>query len=960
MYNFLLVIQLISLVVLFGEGLYVFFHLNSRMHSFLFLYLIANIANQAGYLFEMTAKTSEEAYLATRLLYLGKVFIPIGMIIFILHFCRINIPQWLSALLISLHALMWMVIATNDYHHLFYSTITFVNSGMFPHNSYGHGPLYFIYQATSPIYAIIDIVFAIKLRKEFQRNETKRHFLIFILAPLLPLIGFVFFLFGVTNGYDTTNLGFFLASILLMCAFFRFDLIDTEDMFRNRVIDSLNDGILATGYNGKLVYYNNRARGLFPGMLVAGKTDENSGIIKDLRNKAERKERIKIGDCVYGIVVKEVVRDDLFTGRLYILDDVTDSVKYTKQLEEEKERANAANEAKSRFLSNMSHEIRTPMNAIVGMTDIILRDELPDSDKEYLENIRNSGNALIDIINDILDFSKIESGRMEIMESPYEPLTLVNDLKMIFITRIGDKPLRLNYDIDYKLPARLMGDQVRIRQIIINLVNNAIKFTEVGYVRLKVSADRVSDDEIKLNISVKDSGLGIREEDMERLFDSFTQVDSIKNHSKEGTGLGLTITKQLVELMGGKISVESAYGSGSEFFVTIPQKIVDETPATEFNYQKEDKENVHFIAPEAEILVAEDNEINVKVIMGLLEPLKMNIDVAENGLTALRKITDRKYDLVLMDHMMPVMDGLEATSKIRERGGEYYEKLPIIALTANAVQGAREELLSAGMNDYVMKPVDIDELKYKIRKWLPADLVIDVSPEEYAAAASDDAYAGTLAGTDSGNKDNERTGAPERDLGEKESDYGYLDREIGLKHCGSESLYNEVLRDFYKLIDNKAGRIEALYNENNLDEYTIEVHALKSVARMVGAEYLSGLALELEMAGKEENRALIDEKTPELLDRYRAYKQTLSYFDAEDNTDKSEVSKDEIIEKLNAMKEAASTFDIDTVDEMMEVINGFKMPDEELEGMIKDLDALVRDVSYDDVTRSVDEIISKL
>ncbi|MCR4850751.1 MAG: response regulator [Lachnospiraceae bacterium] len=946
MFSFLLVLQIISIIVLFGEALFVFYHLNSRMHSFLFLYLVSSLVNQTGYFFEMTATSSEGAYLATRLLYLGKVFIPVSMIIFILYFCRINVLKVQSAALISLHALAWLLIVTNDYHHLFYTTVQFVDTGLFPHNVYGHGIMYYIYQMTSPLYAVIDIIYAMRLRKDFSDKVSRYHFLIFIAAPIIPLIGFLIFLSGKTGGYDTTNLGFFITSLLFMSTFFKFDLIDTVDMVRNNVVDSINDGIIATGYDGRLVYFNKRARGLFPGILNKN-TTENSGIIADLRNKALRKETISIGNEVYRVVVKEITRNELFNGNLYIMDEVTETMKYTRQVEEEREKAYEANEAKSRFLSNMSHEIRTPMNAIVGMTDIMLRDELPDRDREYLNNIRNSGNALIDIINDILDFSKIESGKMEITDAPYEPLTMVNDLKMIFLTRIGEKPIRLTYDIDHDLPARLIGDQVRIRQIIINLVNNAIKFTEVGYVRLKLSVKKIDDKKIELGFSVKDSGLGIRDEDKERLFDSFTQVDSVKNHSKEGTGLGLTITKQLVELMGGRIYVESQYGSGSEFFVNIPQGVEDDTPATEYHYHKAEKNDAKFIAPGAHILVAEDNEINVKVIKGLLDPLRMRIDVAENGLNALRMITDVRYDLVLMDHMMPVMDGVEATVKIREHGGEYYEKLPIIALTANAIQGAKEELIGSGMNDYVVKPVDVDDLYAKIRKWLPDDMIIDLDEEVDLFEAA------------KGETKDKEASAPIKELDGRESEYGYLDRNIGVKHCGSESLYNDVLRDFYKLIDNKADRIEELYNEDNIKEYTIEVHALKSVARMVGAEYLSGLALELEMAGKEGNKALIDEKTPELLDRYRAYKQTLSYYDEEEDDNKQDVSKEKAVELLGRMKDAANTFDIDTVDEIMAELNGYRMPDEERTQMIKNLDALVRDVSYDDVVRSVDEIISK-
>ena len=250
-----------------------------------------------------------------------------------------------------------------------------------------------------------------------------------------------------------------------------------------------------------------------------------------------------------------------------------------EKLKAEKERADEANEAKSQFLSSMSHEIRTPMNAIVGMTDIVLREELPSNVREYLNNIKNSGDALLTIINDILDFSKIESGKLEIVEEEYEPMSMLHDVSMIFLNRIGDKPVELLYDIDPDMPTRLTGDDQRVRQIVINLMNNAIKYTDSGYVRLKADVERLGEREMNLIFSVEDTGQGIREEDLGKLFNSFQQVDMKKNYKKEGTGLGLAISKQLVELMHGTLGVSSTYGEGSIFTFTIPQKIVDATPA---------------------------------------------------------------------------------------------------------------------------------------------------------------------------------------------------------------------------------------------------------------------------------------------------------------------------------------------------------------------------------------------
>lgn len=408
---------------------------------------------------------------------------------------------------------------------------------------------------------------------------------------------------------------------------------------------------------------------------------------------------------------------------IIMVQDIDKDCKKREQIKEAlelaKEQERQANEAKSIFLSNISHEIRTPMNAINGISEILLRKHKGNELVEkYLKNINSSGKALISIINDILDFSKIESGYYGIVDEVYDPYKMIMELEMIFLNRIGNKNIKLKMNIDKNIPKYLCGDSLRLRQIIINLMNNAIKFTERGSVSLDVLLDNINEDNATLKLVITDTGQGIKKEDIPKLFGEFSQIDTKRNKNKEGTGLGLALSKKLVELMGGTISVTSEYGTGSKFVFTVKHKVSQKAPITH-------NELSGFIAPDAKILIVDDLKTNVMVMSKLIEPFKMQIDVAENGKVALEKIHANSYDIVFMDYLMPVMDGREAITRIRNSSDERIRNLPVIAFTANAISTAREELIKAGMNDFAPLPADMEDICKILRKWLRKELIYE-------------------------------------------------------------------------------------------------------------------------------------------------------------------------------------------------------------------------------------------
>lgn len=391
----------------------------------------------------------------------------------------------------------------------------------------------------------------------------------------------------------------------------------------------------------------------------------------------------------------------------------------------EREQAIYANQAKSTFLANMSHEIRTPINGILGMNELVIRECQDEKIKGYAYQIQDSGQVLLSLVNDILDFSKIESGKMEIIPVEYRMCSLLNDLVGMIKVRAEKKNLTLQLKIQETIPDGLYGDEVRLRQVIINILTNAVKYTDKGQITLEMSGEYIGEDEIDLRVCVADTGKGIKEEDKEKLFTAFERLEEKENRNIEGTGLGLALSQRILHKMGSELEVESVYKEGSTFFFTIRQGVTDHTPIGDFQkkYQqslgKRKAYQTSFMAPQASVLAVDDNHVNLKVLSGLLRSTQMQIDTASSGAQCLEMVQNKSYDLVLLDHLMPEMDGIETLRKMREMG----IIVPVIALTANAIVGAKETYIQAGFQDYLSKPLNAYELEEMVRKYLPEELI---------------------------------------------------------------------------------------------------------------------------------------------------------------------------------------------------------------------------------------------
>lgn len=597
-----------------------------------------------------------------------------------------------------------------------------------------------------------------------------------------------------------------------------------------------------------------------------------------------------------------------------------------------RQEAMTANEAKGKFLAHMSHEIRTPINAVLGMDEMILRESGEQNIKEYAMDIYMAGQTLLSLINDILDFSKIDSGKMEIVPVEYDVSSLIHDVANMAVQRAREKELRFEIEVEHTIPSMLYGDDVRIRQVLTNLLSNAVKYTPQGIVWMRIRGRQEGETAV-LQFEVEDTGIGIKEADLPKLSAEFERIEEERNRNIEGTGLGMSITMKLLALMDSKLQVESVYGKGSKFYFELRQKIIDAAPIGDFESRvRKISENysygTRFTAPEAKVLVVDDNAVNRKVFRNLLKETGIQITEAGGGAECLELVCENHYDLIFLDHMMPEMDGVETLHHIKELSDFPCKETPIIVLTANAVSGAKEKYLGEGFDNFLSKPIVPEKLEEMIKRMLPKALLQEAAGEDAGGVPGSFRQQGA-----NGIQGVSEVRAAPGDVWDTLPSVDGLDWQYAWLHLPDLELLEYTVKEFYAQIDSAAKNLEQSYedihNPGQLERYRIQVHAMKSLAATVGILSLSGLAKVLEYAARDGKIEVVQSVTPSFLEEWRSYRRKLQGVFGIGTQEKKEVTDDSVIQALVEMvRISMQEMDIDRADELVGQLRAFEYPEE--------------------------------
>ena len=694
-------------ITMFGDA--------SRNQKNLLLAYVSGLMISIGNAMEFFAENYDVALTSVKFGYLGKAFIMIFILQFVAGFSTIKISEIFLRVLCVFNLFILGSVMTCDSHNLYYSSIEpkILESGRFV-LVYGKGILYQVWMLQFLLCVLFfgGIVIYELLRTPKSDKKQRFRLLLLILAAVAPVfLAVILMKTHLLDDFDPSTIVVVIAEILMLVDVKIYGLLDTVQLARERVLEDTKDGLIVVDRKKREILYSNPvAKSLMQELIEENPQLAIERIFKTSENVFEQDGRhyeIRISD------IKGSNGQDDTQGYLAWIFDMTFINQYTNEMIQLKEASEQANRAKTNFMAHMSHEIRTPMTAIVGSYELALRNKDEKQVHGYLKSIKNAAHTLLHLINDILDITKIESGKMELVNINYRFDALMEELRSMLGAQAGKAGLILRMDIDESIPRCLFGDKVKLQEILTNLISNSIKYTEEGSITVRIFAKERTEQHVMLHIEIEDTGIGIEEKNFSKVFGKFEQFDKKRNYQIEGSGLGLSIVKSFVEMMDGNITFESEYEKGTKFIVNIWQEI-----GVEEEQLKEKKEIGEVTINSGKVLVVDDNDLNCDVAQGILNCLGLEADTIQSGRNCLALLQAGKaYDIVFMDHMMPDMDGVETLHEIRRMGG-IFEKLPIVLLTANAVSGVKDEMLAEGFDDFLTKPIDIDELQHVLIKYL--------------------------------------------------------------------------------------------------------------------------------------------------------------------------------------------------------------------------------------------------